>query len=156
MGETKFPTLYAGGRRLTCKIKLDICDAKQTFGLVIPHLAMRSELSYDALLDLCSASYNIHHDHTDSSRSPMATRTGDLTNTIRNHVEQFKPWEVHLWSILAVTKNFLTDPPESWEDALSKNDLLHKAFFECSSSNDLNARMMWLLARLGKRSDYWL
>lgn len=145
--------VYAGGRRLTCEIKLDMCDMKQTFGLVVPHLAMRSDLSFDALLELCSASYNIHHDHTDSSNSPMETRTCDLTHTIQNSIEHSQPWEVNLWSILAATKNFLADPPESWEDTLSKNNILHEAFLERSSSNDLNACMVWLLARLGKRSD---
>lgn len=147
-----FLLLNTRGRRLTCITKLDICDMKQTFGLVVPHLAMRSEVSFDALLELCSASYNIHHDHTDASNSPMETRTSDFTYTIKNSIEHSQPWEVNLWSILAVTKNFLTDPPGSWKDTLSKSNILHKAFLERSSSNDLNACMVWLLARLGKRS----
>lgn len=148
-----FLLLYSGGRRLTCSIKLDICDVKQTFGLVVPHLAMRSELSFDALLELCGASYNIHHGHMDSTKHPKVTRTSDLTYTIKSHIEQSQPWEVNLWSMLAVTKKFLTDPPELWEDALSKNNVLHKTFLEHSSLNDLNVRIVWLLARLGKQSD---
>lgn len=145
-----FLLLYLEQRRLTCKLKLDICDAKQTFGLVVPHLAMRSELSFDALLELCSASYNIHHGHRDSNKYPMETRTSNLTHTIESHIEQSQPREVNLWSILATTKKFLADPPESWEDAWSKTGLLHKTSLENSSLNDLNMRMAWLLARLGK------
>ncbi|KAL7923720.1 hypothetical protein ACQKWADRAFT_41894 [Trichoderma austrokoningii] len=128
---------------------LDIYDTDQTFGLVVPHLAMRSDLSFNALLELCAASYKIHHDHMDFIERPTKTHTNDVTHPMKQYLEQFKPWEVNLWSILAATEKFLTESPQSWEDALSKNSLLYKTFLESSSSNVLNTRMLWLLARLG-------
>ncbi|KAL6907145.1 hypothetical protein GGI43DRAFT_420899 [Trichoderma evansii] len=131
---------------------LDICDTKQTFGLVIPHLAMRSDLSFDALLELCRASYKIHHYHIGSAGSPMTTDTSHLTDPIENFLEQSKPWEVNLWPILAATKKFLTDPPEAWDDALRKSNFLQKTYshiLESSPPNILNVHMLWLLARLG-------
>lgn len=121
---------------------------------------MRSDLSFEALLELCSASYKIHHYHIGSTGSPMAIDTSHLTDPIDNCLEQppYKPWEVNLWPILAATKKFLTDPPEAWDDVLRKNNYLQKTYghiFETSPPNVLNVHMLWLLARLGKCVHYW-
>lgn len=153
VSQTSFSHLNSIQIKLTCSLKLDICDPKQTFGLVVPLLAMRSDLSFDALLELCRASYNIHHYHMGSTGSPMATNTNHLTYSMESCFEQSKPWEVKLWSILAATEKFLTYPPEEWEDALRKDDILPKIYVhihESSPSNDLSVHMLWLLARLGK------
>jgi hypothetical protein len=130
-----------------------MCDIKQTFGLVVPQLAMRSELSFDALLELCSASYKIHHNSIELAGSEMTTHTRDPTYLIEDRLAQLNTWEADLISILAATKKFLAEAPKSWEDILSKNNFLHKSYchiLETSSSNILNTRMLWLLARLGK------
>lgn len=82
----------------------------------------------------------------------MASNTNHLKYSVESCLEQSKPWEVRLWSILAATEKFFTDPPEEWEDALRKHDILQKTYVdihESSPPNDLNVHMLWLLARLG-------
>jgi hypothetical protein len=126
---------------------------KQTFGLVVPHLAMRSNMLFDALLKLCTTSYEVNHSRMGSISSPITSRSSHLMYPIEHHLEQSKMWEVKLWSILTATERFLTDPPRSWEDGLAKNSFLHMIYVpipESSPLQALNECMLWLLARLSK------
>lgn len=133
------------------KLKLDMCDLNQTFGLAIPHLATRSDVSFDALLQLCATSKanNPHeqissHSHTSSGDHSAYSAQYDLGHT--------NMWEVKLRSILIATKDFLIDPPKSWDDALAQNRSLQMICSDGENSplQGQNGCMLWLLARLGE------
>ncbi|ETR99838.1 hypothetical protein M419DRAFT_84925, partial [Trichoderma reesei RUT C-30] len=130
---------------------LDMCDLNQTFGLAIPHLATRSDVSFDALLQLCATSKanNPHeqissHSHTSSGDHSAYSAQYDLGHT--------NMWEVKLRSILIATKDFLIDPPKSWDDALAQNRSLQMICSDGENSplQGQNGCMLWLLARLGE------
>ncbi|UKZ83258.1 hypothetical protein TrVFT333_011065 [Trichoderma virens FT-333] len=129
---------------------LDMCDMRQTFGLVVPHLATRSDMLFDALLKLCATSYEASLHSLMLTDSPTS-HSSHLTFPIEYHLEHAKMWEVKLWSVLTVAEGFLIDPPQSWEDALVKNNFLQMVYnqrAENSPLRALNERMLWLLARL--------
>ncbi|KAL7948827.1 hypothetical protein V8C42DRAFT_230389 [Trichoderma barbatum] len=131
---------------------LDMCDMKQTFGLVVPRLAMRSDMLFDALLRLCTTSYSASLYYLRSTDSPTTSHSSHLTYPIEYHLEHSKMWEVKLWSVLTAAEGFLIDPPQSWEDALAKNNFLHMVYTQMAENSPLrvmNERMLWLLARLG-------
>lgn len=129
-----------------------MCDMGQTFGLVIPHLAMRSDMLFDALLKLCATSYSA----TLGSSMPTNSPTGNLNHLeypIESHLEHAKMWEVKLWSVLKVAEGFLVDPPKSWDDALASNNFLHLVYTQIAENSPLrvlNERMLWLLARFSE------
>ncbi|KAM6487431.1 hypothetical protein HDV62DRAFT_386064 [Trichoderma sp. SZMC 28011] len=115
---------------------LDMCDMGQTFGLVIPHLAMRSDMLFDALLKLCATSYSA----TLGSSMPTNSPTGNLNHLeypIESHLEHAKMWEVKLWSVLKVAEGFLVDPPKSWDDALASNNFLHLVYTQIAENSPL-------------------
>ncbi|KAL7954487.1 hypothetical protein V8C34DRAFT_20082 [Trichoderma compactum] len=128
---------------------LDMCDMGQTFGLVIPHLAMRSDILFDALLKLCATSYSATLYSSMSNNSP-ATDSSHLIYPIEHHLEHAKMWEVKLWSVLTAAEGFLVDPPKSWDYALARNNFLHIVYTQMAENSPLrvlNERMLWLLAR---------
>lgn len=130
-----------------------MCDMRQTFGLVVPHLAMRSDMLFDALLKLCDTSYAANLYFLGSTDGPATNYSSHLTYPIKHHLEDSKMWEVKLWSVLTATEGFLIDPPQSWEDALAKNNFLHMVYAQIAENSPfraMNERMLWLLARLGK------
>ncbi|KAL6863516.1 hypothetical protein J3F83DRAFT_762383 [Trichoderma novae-zelandiae] len=126
---------------------LDMCDTRQTFGLVMPHLATRSDMSFDALLKLSATSYAANpHDRGSNHSYP----TGE--SHITYPIEQSRMWQVKLWSILTAVEGFLIDPPRSWDNALAKDNCLHMVCSQMAGSSSLreiNEKMIWLLARLG-------
>ncbi|KAL7936546.1 hypothetical protein V8C35DRAFT_236178 [Trichoderma chlorosporum] len=133
---------------------LDMCDVRQTFGLVVPHIATRSDISFDAFLKLCAASYATNSSSsipTDNSTN-QSRHSSHLIHPIEHHIEHAKMWEVKLWSVLTATERFLIEPPQLWEDALTKNNFLHMVYTQMAENSPLrvlNERMLWLLARLG-------
>lgn len=129
-----------------------MCDMGQTFGLVIPHLAMRSDMLFDALLKLCATSYSATLYSSMPTNSP-ASDSGHLVYPIEYHLEHAKMWEVKLWSVLTAAEGFLADPPKSWDNALAKNNFLHIVYTQMAENSPLrvlNERMLWLLARFSK------
>ncbi|KAL6819183.1 hypothetical protein V8C40DRAFT_70429 [Trichoderma camerunense] len=128
---------------------LDMCDMGQTFGLVIPHLAMRSEMLFDALLKLCATSYSATIYSSASNNSPTSDSIHPVY-PIEYHLEHAKMWEVKLWSVLTAAEGFLVDPPKSWDNALARNNFLHIVYTQMTENSPLrvlNERMLWLLAR---------
>lgn len=126
----------------------------QTFGLVIPRLAMRSDMLFDALLKLCTTSYEAGLGHSTSTNSPLENRSSQSSYPIEHRLEQSKMWEVKLWSIITAVERFIFEPPPSWEDdTLWENNFLHIIYTQISESSPLHAinqRMLWLLVRLSK------
>ncbi|KAL7811179.1 hypothetical protein V8C44DRAFT_330885 [Trichoderma aethiopicum] len=130
---------------------LDICDINQTFGLVIPHLATRSDMSFDALLKLCATSYATWPHARGSLRNHSASGRRS-PHPSEDQVECSKMWEIKLWATLEAAEGFLTHPPGSWDDALIKNGHLHMVYSQMAESSPLrqvNENMICLLARLG-------
>ncbi|KAK0758309.1 hypothetical protein N5P37_008706 [Trichoderma harzianum] len=128
---------------------LDMCDMGQTFGLVIPHLAMRSGMLFDALLKLCATSYSATFYSSTSTNSPTSD-SSHLVYPIEYHLEHAKMWEVKLWSVLTAAEGFLVDPPKSWDNALAGNNFLHIVYTQMAENSPfrvLNECMFWLLAR---------
>ncbi|PTB68122.1 hypothetical protein BBK36DRAFT_1114251, partial [Trichoderma citrinoviride] len=131
---------------------LDMWDMDQTFGLVVPHLATRSDMLFDALLNLCAVSY-ANNPHDQGSHHSHPTNGDPVTYPIQHGLEHSKTWEAKLWSILTATKDFLIKPPQSWDAALANNASLHMIYSQMAESGPLRGvdeRMLWLLARLGE------
>ena len=124
----------------------------QTFGLVVPHLATRSDMLFDALLNLCAISY-ANNPRDQESHHSHPTNGDPITYSIQHGLEHSKTWEAKLWSILTSTKDFLIKPLESWDAALANNASLHMIYSQMAESGPLrglNERMLWVLARLGE------
>ncbi|KAL7823160.1 hypothetical protein V8C26DRAFT_385562 [Trichoderma gracile] len=130
---------------------LDMCDLNQTFGLVIPHLATRSDVAFDALLDLCATSY---------AKSPgdynpnddQSVNGGHITESTQYSLEHSKLWAVKLSSILTAAKGFLIESPQSWDGALASNRSMHVVYSQVAEGGPLRQVdncMLWLLARFG-------
>ncbi|KAH0522561.1 hypothetical protein TsFJ059_006386 [Trichoderma semiorbis] len=131
---------------------LDMCDMGQTFGLVIPHLAMRSDMLFYALLKLCATSYSATLNSSTLTNSPTSD-SSHLIYPTEYHLEHAKMWEVKLWSVLKAAECFLADPPNSWDNALARNNFLHMVYTQMAENSPLrvlNERMFWLLARFGE------
>ncbi|KAL7913976.1 hypothetical protein GGI35DRAFT_231380 [Trichoderma velutinum] len=131
---------------------LDMCDMGQTFGLVIPHLAMRSDMLFHALLKLCATSYSATLYSSMSTNSPTSD-SNHLLCPVEYHLEHAKMWEVKLWSVLTAAEGFLVDPPKSWDNVLARNNFLQIVYTQMAENSPfrvLNERMLWLLARFSE------
>ncbi|KAH0495107.1 hypothetical protein TgHK011_008677 [Trichoderma gracile] len=130
---------------------LDMCDTNQTLGLVIPHLATRSDVSFDALLGLCATSYAKSPGDRESNHD-KSVNGGHITDSTQYSLEHSKLWEVKLWSILTAARGFLIDPPQSWDGALANNRSMHVVYSQVAEGGPLrqvNRCILWLLARFG-------
>ncbi|TFB02190.1 hypothetical protein CCMA1212_005719, partial [Trichoderma ghanense] len=130
---------------------LDMCDMSQTCGLVIPHLARRSDMLFDALLDLCAIS-NASSPGDRESNYNQSTNRDPITYTMQYDLEHSKTWEAKLWSLLTAAKGFLNDLPQSWDVALANDKSLQMIYSQVAEGGPLervDECMLWLLARFG-------